>query len=185
MIRRPPIVGRAGLDLVRLGALLADALAHARCSAAARMYAGHQDDDDARTPAGCPGSSSTVIARLTGRPRQLARSASTSEIELRAARRLDQHDVAVAQPDAQEVEAPPRGRAASRIARRVEPGRQRAPSAIPAAPAPTTTSRSHVARPRASDLAWPRRAPVAELEHLAEDGDRGARAGRRAGPARR
>ena len=88
-----------------------------------------------------------------------ARQGLDEQVELDAARRLDQDDVAVAQPAAQEVE---RGLAIAGLedARRVEAGGLRARPRSRRRPARPTTSRSTVAAAAVPTSRWPVTAPL-------------------------
>ena len=110
------------------------------------------------------------------------------EVQRDAARRLDQHDVALAEARPQEVE---RGLAVAGMQdlRRREPRIPWRRPQSPSASSPTTTSRSTTPAAAAPTSRWPATWRVAQLEHLAEHrhapagqpGEQVERGGHRAG----
>ncbi len=99
-MRRPPIVGRAFLDVVALRALVADPLAEPG-GRRSRMYGGIRITTSANASSR-PWMSSTVIAQAAP-PRSRAQRVD-ERVEADPPRRLDQDDVAVAQARAKRVE---------------------------------------------------------------------------------
>ena len=169
---------RALLDLVRLGALDEDPLAHADVAQEPDV-GGHQDDDDRERE---QDRLDQLDAHQRGFRAELGAQRVDEQVQLDAARRLDEHDVAVAEP------ARGAGRAAasrSRASRMRDASRPAAlaPAAIPLAPGADDDQQVARGRGRGPDLAMAGRRALAQLEHLAEDRDAPARAGRPAGRA--
>ena len=144
---------RPFLDVVALRPLLADPLAEPERVEQADVRR-HQDDHRANASSR-PWISSTVIGRARVRVAELAPQGVDEAVEGDPARRLDQHDVAVAQArhDGGRARVSVVGHADDPRSGR---GRPRArPRRSPAAPSPTTTSRSTVPAAASPTSRWP------------------------------
>ena len=170
---------RAPLDHVALRALLADLLAEAGVSQEAHVGR-HQDHDEGERE-------QQALDQLQRHgagsgPPSAAHEAVDDPLELDATRRLDQHRVARTH-DARRAAATAAAASATAMTEPAGMPAASAPSTIPRARPPgppSTTIRASSTRPAASpDLEVARVVGVAQLAHLAQDGDpvRGREAG--------